>query len=251
MMDVMGIGMVLDPCHLFYKHSHQDFWEILCYTHGLGQISIEDETITFNQGTIVVIPPGFSHEERCDEGFMNYHLSLKRMDFPIHPHVFIDTPNHSFEKLMSILYQEYHIGRPQSEVLCSHLAATIVSFLHAWLPEQSRSIPVEQIKASLIQNISNCDFQIETHLGHVPFSTGYIRRLFKQETGETPLNYLTRLRLDYAKQLLSHNTSGFSINRVCTLCGFQDPYYFSRLFRKHTGVSPSQWRKAGAGSDNS
>lgn len=102
---------------------------------------------------------------------------------------------------------------------------------------------MQRVKAILIHNISNPEFQLETALAPLGLSMGYLRRIFRQQTGETPHEYLSRLRMAHARQLLAQDHSGGSVARVGVLCGFQDPYYFSRLFRRHMGMSPSQWRQ--------
>lgn len=68
----------------------------------------------------------------------------------------------------------------------------------------------------------------------------HFRRLFKRYTGLAPNQYQLLLRLSRAKDLL-HSTD-LSIKQICTMLGFADPYYFSKLFKKKNGVSPHYWR---------
>ena len=64
---------------------------------------------------------------------------------------------------------------------------------------------------------------------------------FKKELNTTPLHYLNLLRLRYAKQLLL--THPYSITQISEMCGFSNPFYFTNLFRKHEGMSPSAFRR--------
>lgn len=66
-------------------------------------------------------------------------------------------------------------------------------------------------------------------------------RHFRQETGKTPITYLTDLRLNLSKQMLQVNREA-NIKEVCAEFGFEDQCYFSRMFRKYTGLSPSEFR---------
>lgn len=70
-------------------------------------------------------------------------------------------------------------------------------------------------------------------------SPSYLRRLFRQALGETPSEYKRRLRMAMAKDLL--RGSQMTVSQVAALCGYEDLAYFSRVFRKTTGVAPSRF----------
>lgn len=65
--------------------------------------------------------------------------------------------------------------------------------------------------------------------------------LFKEYFLETPNNYLINLKISYAKKILA--SKFISVNQTSELCGFEDVSYFSKVFKKITGVSPSDYRK--------
>ncbi|WP_151736071.1 response regulator transcription factor [Paenibacillus tengchongensis] len=77
--------------------------------------------------------------------------------------------------------------------------------------------------------------------GGVFLSPTYVRLLFKQETGETLFEYLTKVRIDKAKQLLRDPQHKFY--EVCYAVGYTDPSHFSKLFKKMTGSTPSAYRE--------
>lgn len=68
-------------------------------------------------------------------------------------------------------------------------------------------------------------------------SETYFRRLFKQHYGKTPIEYITGLRLDYAKNLLY---SAHTVEEAATMSGFSDAKYFSRVVKKNYGCTPSE-----------
>ncbi len=74
----------------------------------------------------------------------------------------------------------------------------------------------------------------------VDVSPYYFSKLFKEETGVNFIEYLTNLRMDHAKKLLSDPS--VSIRDVCFAVGYQDPNYFSRIFKRATGSTPSEFR---------
>ena len=91
-------------------------------------------------------------------------------------------------------------------------------------------------------NYTNPDFVIGKNLSIDEHSDSYIRRVFLKSTGVTPLEFLNNVRLEAAKKLLISETDT-PISVISEQCGFKDPYYFSRFFKKKTGVTPSQYRK--------
>ncbi len=64
--------------------------------------------------------------------------------------------------------------------------------------------------------------------------------IFKEETGMTPNDYWQRLRIDLSQEMLSHSNK--SITQIAMDCGFSTSQYFSSVFRKYSGVSPSDYR---------
>jgi YesN/AraC family two-component response regulator len=77
---------------------------------------------------------------------------------------------------------------------------------------------------------------------YVSVSEGYLSRSFNQETGLSLIHYLTRYRIQQAKQLLS--TGDKTVAEIALEVGFSDSNYFSRVFRQEVGVSPLAYRLA-------
>lgn len=91
------------------------------------------------------------------------------------------------------------------------------------------------IEANYHQNLTLVQVAAAVHL-----SPEYFSRLFRQEQGETFTEYLSSLRLEKAKQFLK--TSNMSIGDISMTVGYSDQNYFSRVFRKATGMSPTEFR---------
>ena len=81
--------------------------------------------------------------------------------------------------------------------------------------------------------------QIAENMYLSPF---YISKIFKSETGDTPIRHLINIHLEKAKELLEQGYDG-SIQEIAALVGYDDAYHFSKLFKKRFGVPPSQVRR--------
>ena len=95
-------------------------------------------------------------------------------------------------------------------------------------------------KAYLNDNLDTA-FSLDLFSRNIGISKYYLHRLFKEITGKTPLEYLTYIRLKKAIDKLQNSKS--SIFEIAIACGFENAPYFSTVFKKHLGLSPSQYRK--------
>ena len=104
------------------------------------------------------------------------------------------------------------------------------------------SAPVEQLRSVIINHYAEPDFALDEAIRSQPFHYDYLRKLFKKEMGVTPLEYLTSLRMKKAEIMLSSLwTKDYSISEIAELCGYDNALYFSRVFRKWFGCSPSRY----------
>ena len=87
----------------------------------------------------------------------------------------------------------------------------------------------------------NRDLTLEEVSREVHVSPYYFSKLFKEQTGDNFINYLTQKRVDTAKQLLADGR--LNIKAICNEIGYNDPNYFSRLFKRFEGVTPTEYRE--------
>ena len=94
----------------------------------------------------------------------------------------------------------------------------------------------------LQENYSNCDLKLGDLLEHLGVSRSYFSNVFKAQTGQSFVEYLTNLRMDEAKRLLRE--TGLCTYEIAERIGFVDPHYFSVSFRRRTGMTPREYREA-------
>lgn len=109
-------------------------------------------------------------------------------------------------------------------------------------PRQKRNADERVDKViALMHGSYNREIPMSELASAVFVSEGYLRALFQEKCGMSPKKYLSMIRVSEAKQLLWQTT--MSVAEVSYAVGFSDPLYFSQVFRKNTGISPSEFRK--------
>lgn len=78
---------------------------------------------------------------------------------------------------------------------------------------------------------------------HNNYTRNYIYTLFKKEYNMSPQEYLLTFRIEKAKLLLEDTTKDLSVSEVAYAVGFNDPLYFSKIFHKKTGISPTEFKQ--------
>ena len=121
------------------------------------------------------------------------------------------------------------------------------------LREKKASSRYEDVVSEVIHYIEDNYAQEELSLNllasHVNFSPNHLSMIFSQQTGQTLIRYLTDYRMNRAKELLRCSSKKSSV--ISMEVGYKDPHYFSYLFKKTQGMTPTQYRggKAAEGED--
>ena len=92
------------------------------------------------------------------------------------------------------------------------------------------------IEANYTKNITLDDLSMAVNI-----SSYYLSRIFKENTGENFIDYLTGLRIERAKELLA--TTQYSMKEIGVMSGYPDSNYFSKTFKKNVGVTPTEYRE--------
>lgn len=105
---------------------------------------------------------------------------------------------------------------------------------HLLMEEMDRA--VRYFHENYNKQISIEDFALSLHM-----SVSWFIRNFKEYTSSTPAQYLLSLRISNAQTLLE--TTNYNVTEIASIVGYDNPLYFSRIFKKQSGVSPSEFRK--------
>lgn len=129
---------------------------------------------------------------------------------------------------------------------CVHDGVSRLAFLAQ--PSDREIATSQKIQASItyMSQHLNQPLQVSALASMVNISPSHYFALFKRHSGRAPMDYFTRLRMERACRLL--DTTGSSVKEVAAALGYDDPFYFSRVFKSVQGVAPSEYRAQRANS---
>lgn len=233
------IYLTLDNTQKYPPHSHS-YWEILYYIQGEGYLYTPQKNYDFAPGTIIIVPPGVLHGSVSKSIFKNICIGG---DFD---HLFtfdevryIPQSTEEARTLAAMIYN----NRGYSD---SYLSSLCQAYCHCLLKNMNHpsrlATMINAIVKEITDNALDPDFDLSNVFSHQNYARDYIRNEFKTATGKTPTEFLIGIRMQHAVFLLNIYKHSISISEVAEKCGYNDPIYFSRLFKRYTGKSPRQFR---------
>ena len=248
----------------------QNSWELDYILVGSGKRVIGDWEDTFEEGEIVLVPPEIPHCWNFDGGKVDAEGNIVNITL-IFNDLLIDRILSAFptmEKSITGL-REQDAARLYTGAARDNLAAILTgmrfesaderaaSFLRVLtlLTRQRDSKPVGTWRK--IDPVEHRMMQIRTYVScnatreitlqeiaaHVGMNVSAFCTFFKRQTAQTFVDYLNKYRMEIACHLLEEGR--LSVSEVCFASGFNNPAYFSRLFKKMFGVPPSTYLSSG------
>ncbi len=248
-------------------HSH-DFTEFKYVLSGSCTYNIKGIIYNVKKGDIIVCSPGVLHSKlfagneevaEFNVGLNNIFIDNLQKDFLIESEACpVITPfkhRQDFIKCCNEMLAEQARNEPGCGIVLKALVMKlIVIFLkETYYIEKSeeghtisfesheKSCIVETIISYMDENYMK-DISLDRISKNMFLSPVYISRLFKEGTGDSPINYLIKIRLSKARDMLE--SGRISIKAAAELVGYHDVYHFSKLFKKHYGYPPSRlWER--------
>lgn len=251
------------------KNYHQhDFMELAFVLSGSGKYQLDGQMYEVMEGDVLLINPGVFHQAvRTDAalpateffvGFCDFQFAdLPKNHFPLPDGSYImHTKGELRQKLFKICTSMAAENAVCQEGRYFMLKAYLMQMLLLILREQTAPITVtagcsfdSTNKKYVVERIVNYfedhyneKISLDLIAENMYLSPFYISRIFKSETGDTPIRHLINIRLEKAKELLENGWSG-SIQEIAAAVGYDDVYHFSKLFKKRYGISPSYVKK--------
>lgn len=151
-----------------------------------------------------------------------------------------------YQRLYKDMIQELQMCREDYEDLLSLLLLEMFIKIHRQLLTDSKTShnyfeKEMELATKYFHENYHTEISIDDYAASRNMSTCWFIRNFKQITGTTPLQYILSLRITNAQSLLE--STDYNITEISNIIGYDNPLYFSRIFKKQKGVSPSEYRK--------
>lgn len=232
--------------HLSYPEHFHGYWEILFHLEGSGIMRIDTQEFPFSPGSIFCIRPGIKHSKHSQSGFLDGSILLR--DFFLSETtqnvlIFQDDDAGSLQTLYQLgtRFSTAPTGNVYDEQFLRCILDAIQNLLCRWQNARQSNSEIARFQAELALHATDPDFDLNAAFGVTHYSPNHLRTLFHTQCGCTPVQYLNRLRIQQAKQQLLQSSGTLTTQQIARNCGFRDPYYFSRVFKQVTGLSPSHF----------
>ena len=246
----------------FMKRAEGVDQAVLIYcVKGQGWCEIKGTRHEVHDGDLLVVPPGSPHVYGADEQrpWTIFWVHVKGESVPLLLSELGITPESPvlylgedpelmglFEELLEVVEHGYAASRLlyASQILGHLMGLMIWNRARNWRGHLDVAQKVAQSIVFMKQHLSQpgtaASFAALANL-----SESHYRSLFKQQTGYAPMDYFIRLRMHKACQLL--DTTSLNVKEIASAVGYDDPLYFSRVFKAVIEMTPSQYRQVHKG----
>lgn len=223
------------------NHFH-DCYEFCYYLEGSGGTEFLGKSLSYSAMQYAVYEPGVVHNESHSSDTsvlcLTFNVSHEE-DLAIHSGVYADIDTLILEQFNRIR-QEFTEKQPGYKVMLE----LIISQLIILYDRQQNKQKIQQDDISRIRSFIDVNFANDISFEDLAKTSGYsyhhFRHIFKQRVGYSPKNYAIRKRVEYAQSMLVHKD--ISISEIVQMSGFSTSSQFSSIFKKYTGMSPTQFR---------
>ena len=231
-------------------------YQLLYIAAGQGHFFINGQERVVSAGNIIVYLPGqpqeyvYFKDDKTDVYWVHFTGSdvekiIDYYNIRLSENIIYIGTSPDYQWLFGQIIQEMQLCRPRFEELISLLLRNIFILISRNLIKANRADNSLENEVELAMHYFRENYRSEINVEDYALLRGMsasnFYRVFKQISGSTPLQYILKLRLSNAQNLLEN--SNLSIAEIASAVGYENPLYFSRLFNKHIGVSPSEYRK--------
>lgn len=257
------------PAFNFAGEQH-DFWEIVYVDKGCVQIRRDEETLTLKQGELLFHAPNEFHSIRALDSAPNifvisFHCkSAAMVRFTKYRTLLNKTLKVYLSSIIKEAKKTYIIPKNDTELkklktrsdamlggeqlIKTYLEQLLIFLLREMITADALSFPqqdaqadplVDAIRQYLVAHMEQ-NVRIADLCNEFDYSRSYLSRRFLMRTGQTLAAYATQLKIDEAKRLIRE--TGLNFSQISARLAFENPQYFSRVFKRVTGMTPTEFK---------
>ncbi|THE13465.1 AraC family transcriptional regulator [Bacillus timonensis] len=249
-----------NPNWNFPSHKHDDLSEMIYIRSGEGTFLINNQLYTANEGDILIYNSGVIHEEHSNPmnpletffcGITN--VAIKHLDklcitpLDIEPVIRKNKYSDLIGTYFSTIFEESSLQDTNYQTLCKGLLMSSIALIHRAI--QSKHVKNEstetnqlaiRIKEFIDKNYKT-NIKLEDIADELFINKYYLSHVFKEHMQISPINYLINRRIGEAKNMLV--STELKVGEIAKILGYENPNYFSLLFKKTTGETPRQFKE--------
>ncbi len=250
----------------FHLYHHHDRTQIVYVVKGAADCRLNDQNVCLSQGTVLLIGCNQMHrlKARPDSEYLSilfqpeYVIGCGSVMVPSEPaarvlqaiqsadwYIWKSAADDPFKKLL--LDQLLSEKNREKSCLYMVLTALLTVYLSERLPDPGTTAQgtaahrFEQMVGKIEKDYQNSELSLNDIAGAAQVSVSEALRCFRKMAGITPWRYLTEYRIQAAAGMLQNTEK--TVTEISYACGFSQPAYFGKVFRKCCGLSPGQYRK--------
>ncbi len=253
-----------------YEEAH-DFWEVCFVIEGSVTLTLESKTLILNDKELVLIPPNQNHsyysrngnENRafvvCFDSFSPALDAIKSTVFSSHEMQTLCMTRIMEESKATFYTNEKEelavLPRPRfggQQALLLQLEYLFIDLIRRMSEDKNTDIVflgedsfyadlTKAIQRYLRENLHK-KIKLDNLCERFSYSRSFLCKTFKEQTGETLITYLNRLKMEEGKKFLTQTS--LSVTDIALKLGFQEVKYFDSQFKKQVGITPLQYRNA-------
>ncbi len=244
--------------HYVQKDKGCDYAMLIYCVDGKGWYNIYGKKYMVEKNQYIIIPPNVPYSFGADEKkpwtiyWMHFRGDMSTRFLPTHPNPISILPSENSRlqdriQLFEEIYSCFSMGYIKEYMIYSSMCLYpflssfiwIEQFRHIRIPNHKEYPFSSRVIHYMQENIEN-NLTLNQLADYFRYSPSHFSMLFQKETGFSPINYFIRLKIQKACQYIE--LTHLKLNEISTKLGFEEPAYFSRIFTKIMGMSPSSYR---------
>ena len=232
-------------------------WQIIYIAAGKGHFILDGKEVIVPAGSMVLFQPKqvqdyfYFGKDKTQVWFVHFtgrevRNILRHYEIPTDGYILHTGISREYEDLFRRMRDELVRCSWGYEEMLTYLFRELLMTMHRRMTENAPRVSgfiqdeIDRARAFFDEHY-NEEISIEQYAVSRNMSTSWFNRSFRSAVGTSPMQYILDVRIRNAQTLLE--TTDYSVTSIAALVGYENPMYFSRLFRKAKGLSPSKYRK--------